>query len=298
MSLTIAVINQKGGVGKTTTTLTLGQALAQSGHRVLLADLDFQRDLVAYEAAHQTRAGKEQIEFAATDAKSLPALLTDAAFDYALLDCSPGLGDEVVAALRASDIALVPVAAEYPAVRGLARVLDLVAAVRRRDNRNLQLHLLVTMLDGRSAHGSMVVETLRELPAQIPYCHVYQTTIGRSLLFARAAAEEQSIFEFAPSSSGASAYRSVASELLAWSAGQNGSKMEVSARADTPLTAKQKAKKLGQKEVKVEVSACADTLPKTDTETESPGQNRTKTGVSAHADTPSKTKKEARRKGL
>lgn len=221
----IAVVNQKGGVGKTTTTLNLGAGIAREGYRVLLTDLDFQRDLMAYEAVNQGRDQWKQVKFASTDADSLHTLLQDEKFDFALLDCSPSLGEEVVAALRAADVALVPVAAEFPAVRGLARVLDLVAAVRRRHNSKLRVHLVVTMLDGRSSHGATVVETLRDLPSRIPYCYVHQTVIGRSLLFARAAAEEQSIFEFAPSSPGATAYRDLAREVI--------ENLLVSARADT-----------------------------------------------------------------
>lgn len=208
----ISVLNQKGGVGKTTTTLNLGAALAATGCKVLLADLDLQRDLVAYESTLNgvsARADTDaQIAFAATEAAALPTLLKREKYDFALLDCPPSLGEETGAALRIADIALVPVAAEFPAVRGLARVLEVIGAARK-VNRKLQTQILVTMLDRRSDHGPTILAAVRAIPGVA----TFQTTIPRAVHFAKAAATGESILQFAPKSPGAEAYRALAQEI-------------------------------------------------------------------------------------
>ncbi len=201
----ISVLNQKGGVGKTTTTLNLGAALAEAGHRVLLLDLDLQRDLAAHEAALE----QPNIFFAATDGDELDAVLKAHTYDFALLDCPPSLGEETGAALTLSHIALVPLAAEFLAVRGLARVLEVISAAKRA-NRGLKTRLLITMLDRRTDHGLTIQAAVQEVPGAPPM----QTAIPRSVAFAKASGEGQSILRFAPKSVGAVAYRELAQEFV------------------------------------------------------------------------------------
>jgi chromosome partitioning protein len=201
----VAVLNQKGGVGKTTTTLNLGAALAAAGCKVLLADLDLQRDLAAYENTLQV----PNVRFSVTEATALPDLLKQKDFDFALLDCPPSLGEETGAALRIADIALVPVAAEFPAVRGLARVLEVIGAAKK-VNRQLQTQILVTMLDRRSDHGPTILAAVRAIPG----VNTCDAVIPRSLHFAKAAARGESILQFAPKSPGTEAYRSLSQEIL------------------------------------------------------------------------------------
>lgn len=202
----IAVLNQKGGVGKTTTTLNLGTALASFGESVLFVDLDLQRDLMAYE---QT-LGVPNASFNAADATTLPALLTDfPCHSFALLDCPPSLGEETGAALKVADVALVPVAAEFPAVRGLARVIEVIGAAKK-VNRKLRTQIVVTMLDRRSDHGPTILAAVRAIPG-ITTC---ETVIPRSLHFAKSAARGESIGQFSPKSPGAQAYRALAEEVL------------------------------------------------------------------------------------
>lgn len=209
----VAILNQKGGVGKTTTTFNLGASLQATGARVLLADLDLQRDLVAYQNTWNELSARAdsgaKITFSAIEAAALPDLLSSSSFDFALLDCPPSLGEETGAALRIADIALVPVAAEFPAVRGLARVLEVIGAAKK-VNRHLQTLILVTMLDRRSDHGPTIVAAVRAIPG-VATC---QSVIPRSLHFAKAAARSESILQFAPKSPGAEAYRALAGEIL------------------------------------------------------------------------------------
>lgn len=212
----ISILNQKGGVGKTTTTLNLGAALSAGGARVLLADLDLQRDLAAYQATMSAEALAESglalpgLLFASAVSDTLADVLGGAQFDFALLDCPPSLGEETAAALRAADVALVPVAAEFPAVRGLARVLEVIGAARK-VNRRLQTRILVTMLDRRSDHGPTILAAVRAIPGVA----TFESVIPRSLHFSKAAARGQSIEQFAPRSPGAQAYRDLAGEVLA-----------------------------------------------------------------------------------
>lgn len=211
----ISVLNQKGGVGKTTTTLNLGAALAASGARVLLCDLDLQRDLAAYEDT----VGGPNLQFEVSDAEHLSSLLTnsktDAKHDFVLLDCPPSLSDETAMALKVAHFVLVPVAAEFPAVRGLARVLEVISAAKR-VNHQLQTKILVTMLDRRSDHGPTILAAVRAIPGVT----TFQSVIPRSLLFAKAAGAGESILQFAPKSPGADAYRVLAEEVLSCRAGK------------------------------------------------------------------------------
>lgn len=205
----ISVLNQKGGVGKTTSTLNLGAALAETGARVLLIDLDLQRDLMAYEGTFESSSNAAKVTFVASEAAALPALLKSHSYDFALLDCPPSLGEETGAALRIADVALVPVAAEFPAVRGLARVLEVIGAAKK-VNRKLQTQILVTMLDRRSDHGPTILAAVRAIPG-ITTC---DAVIPRSLHFAKAAARGESILQFGPRSPGSDAYRALAQEIV------------------------------------------------------------------------------------
>jgi chromosome partitioning protein len=198
-------LNQKGGVGKTTTTLNLGAALAGAGQETLLCDLDLQRDLTAYEESMNL----PRLHFASPDVTDLKDLLCSRSYDFALIDCPPSVSEETAVALKVAHMVLVPVAAEFPAVRGLARVLEVISAAQK-VNPRLKPQILVTMLDRRSDHGPTILAAVRAIPG----ITTFESVIPRSLLFAKSAGAGQSILQFAPKSPGAEAYQALAQELL------------------------------------------------------------------------------------
>lgn len=206
----IAVINQKGGVGKSTSAVNIGVAMAQGGARVLLLDLDTQRDLLSY-----TGLG-EGITVAQADHNSLASLVegvlegsSRGGHQHALLDCPPALNEESAAALKVAHLALVPLQAEYAALRGLARLTDTLEVARARYNPGLRLKILLTMFDGRARHCAEVEAQVRKrFGAQ-----VLEPVVRRSIAFAEASLAHQSILQFAPRSAGARTYRAVAQEL-------------------------------------------------------------------------------------
>jgi len=243
----VAFTNQKGGVAKTTTTLNLGVALQEMGHRVLAVDLDPQGNLtmslglnpdsvrpsmydvlvngVSIEKAlfHQELdIAVASIDLAAVEialssligrerALSKALMQVQDKYDYILIDTPPSLGLLTVNALTASDAVIVPVQCEYLSLRGLAqleRTLELV-----RENLNPDVHIagiVPTMYDARTVHGREAVEVLRNSFGDL----VFQTTINKTIRFAEAPVKGESVLKYAPDSQAAKAYRQLAREVL------------------------------------------------------------------------------------
>jgi len=243
----VAFTNQKGGVAKTTTTLNLGVALQEMGHRVLAVDLDPQGNLtmslglnpdsvkpsmydvlvngVNIEKAlfHQEiDIAVASIDLAAVEialssligrerALSKALMQVQDKYDYILIDTPPSLGLLTVNALTASDAVIVPVQCEYLSLRGLAqleRTLELV-----RENLNPDVHIagiVPTMYDARTVHGREAVEVLRNSFGDL----VFQTTINKTIRFAEAPVKGESVLKYAPDSQAAKAYRQLAREVL------------------------------------------------------------------------------------
>jgi chromosome partitioning protein len=226
--MVIAIVNQKGGVGKTTTTLNLGAALAEAGRRVLLVDLDTQHDLLSFSASptalasQVASAASGSLRIVEADVASLDSLLRDegapggdatGAADFTLLDCPPALGPEVAAALRAADVALVPLQAEFLAMRGLKRLQETVEFARdprRQGNPRLRLRIVLTMTDARDPVSTQLAADVAErFPDQ-----VLPVVIKRSPLFASSALARESILQHSPRSHGAASFRALAREFL------------------------------------------------------------------------------------
>lgn len=248
----LAVVNQKGGVGKTTTTINLGAALAELGRRVLLVDFDPQGALSVGLGlnVHELETSiyhlmmdpavtvddvllktditgmdliPSQMSLSAAEIglvnviaretvlqRSLAPVMGD--YDVILIDCQPSLGLLTVNALAAADALLVPLECEYFALRAFGLLLENVTLVRERINPSLEIQgILATMYDARTAHSREVLDRICEaFPDK-----VFDTVISRTVKFPDSTNSGQSILSFASSSSGASAYRRLARELIA-----------------------------------------------------------------------------------
>jgi chromosome partitioning protein len=244
-----AVVNQKGGVGKTTTVVNLGAYLGALGLTVLLVDCDPQAnttnglghgtapaglydvlidDIPALHAIVRTTqrgvdllpanfelAGCEiELLDQASPTSRLRTVLGDARqqYDFVLLDCPPSLGLLTVNALVAADEVLVPVQCEYLALEGLARLLYTLARVRAQSNPGLRIFgLLMTMYDGRTSLSHQVAEEVRRHYPRL----IFETVIPRNVRLSEAPGFGKSILEYDPVSRGAEAYQALAMEVAA-----------------------------------------------------------------------------------
>jgi chromosome partitioning protein len=247
----IALCNQKGGVGKTTTTISLGGALAEYGRTVLMVDFDPQGALSAGLGVntHDTITiydlllGREKdVRKAITATKTpgihvIPAnidlsaaevhLVNEVAreqilarvlkpvlddYDVVLIDCQPSLGLLTVNALTAAHGVLIPLETEYFALRGVALLIDTIDKVRDRLNPAIRVDgIVATMFDARTLHAKEVMERVVETFGDT----VLDTVIGRTVKFPDASVAAVPITEFAPTHSSAHTYRQLARELIA-----------------------------------------------------------------------------------
>ena len=249
MARVYAIGNQKGGVGKTTTCLCLGEALTLYGKRVLCIDLDPQAALTVilglnpdtnhttiYEVIMGAATMEEiivktknnnldlipsRLDLAGAEAEllkmdewqtSLKKLIEKIRpkYDYILLDCPPSLGVLTIIALVAADHVIVPVQAEFLAMIGLKQLNVLINEIRKRYNPELEAKILRTMYDRRTLHNREVAEELERLFGK----KVYKTIINRTIRFADASYSRESILSFAPDSEAARAYKQLAKEVI------------------------------------------------------------------------------------
>ncbi|MEQ8833844.1 MAG: ParA family protein [Miltoncostaeaceae bacterium] len=243
-----AVVNQKGGVGKTTTTVNLAACLAEAGARVLLVDIDSQANASSGLGIHRPEGpGVADVVLDglpvedAVVATSIPNLdlvpsnadLAGASVDlpgraeretvlatalapvadhyrYIFLDCPPSLDLMTINALVAADRLIVPVQCEYYALEGLSRLMETVAAVRQGLNPRLTVAgMLMTMHDGRTRVSSEVIgEVRRHFPDL-----VFQTVVPRNVRLAEAPSYGEPVIRYDPHCAGADAYFEVAKEV-------------------------------------------------------------------------------------
>jgi len=245
----IAIANQKGGVGKTTTAVNLGAALAEGGLRVLVVDLDPQgnastglginpRDVNAsiYEVLMQDTPALDAVEptslknlfvipatldLAGAEIELVPAFSRElklkraletvrSEYDVVLIDCPPSLGLLTVNGLAAADDVIVPIQCEYYALEGLGQLLRNVALVRSSLNASLDVRgIILTMYDARTRLAEQVETEVREHFGD----KVYKTVVPRTVRLAEAPSFGQPVIVFDPTSRGASAYRDLAKEV-------------------------------------------------------------------------------------
>jgi len=249
MARVVAVANQKGGTGKTTTVVNLGVALGEAGQRVLVVDADPQCNAtmwlgVDYSAVTPSTAdvfldGMEVGETVVSTAFGVdlaPATVDLAAaemelasrpdrgtilraalrgvgrrYDQILLDCPPGLGLLTVNGLAAADELIVPVPTEALGLEGVGQLQETVSRVRRQLNRRLRvLGLLATRYDQRERVAQEVVERLRSDYGE----PVFTTVIRRNVRLSEAPAFQEPITRYSPQSRGAQDYRALAQEVL------------------------------------------------------------------------------------
>lgn len=248
----IAIANQKGGVGKTTTSVNLGACLAERGVRCTVLDLDPQANATTalgfmpgeqnsiYEAlingapvadiviptnyenlslvpSDLELAGCE-IELARAEdhlirlRDKLKEFKRTESTDYLFLDCPPSLGVLMTSALAAADELIVPLQCEYFGLEGLAKIVRVHEQIKNSGaNPEVVLEgIVMTMADSRTNLSSLVINDVRRVFPEV----TYQTVVPRNIRLGEAPSYGQSIIEYAPTSSGAVAYRNLAEEFL------------------------------------------------------------------------------------
>ena len=246
----ISVANQKGGVGKTTTTINLAASIADRGYRVLIVDIDPQGNATSglgiekseidqdiynvlideipiQDTIHHTSIAKldmvpatinlsgaetELISMMARETRLKSALdaISDQ-YDFIFIDCPPSLGQLSINAFTASDSILIPVQSEYYAMEGLSQLLNTIRLVQKHFNKDLGVEgVLLTMLDARTNLGAEVVKEVQSYFSK----KVYKTIIPRITKLAEAPSYGQPITEYAPRSRGAKVYDDLSKEVL------------------------------------------------------------------------------------
>jgi chromosome partitioning protein len=244
----IAFANQKGGVAKTTTTLNLAVAFAESGHRVLCIDLDPQGNLTMSQGIDPDKVEKSLYDVLVNDMpiseiiqhreidiavssidlagaeiamstkigreRSLEKALKEVAgdYDFVCIDTPPSLGLLTINALTAANKVIVPVQCEYLSMRGLVQLQNTLKMIQENLNPDVKIEgILPTMLDSRTVHAKEAVEILEENFGDL----VFRSRIKKAIKFAEAPVKGASVLKYDPDGNAAGYYRDLATEVLA-----------------------------------------------------------------------------------
>lgn len=251
MGKIIAIANQKGGVGKTTTSVNLGAGLAQVGKKVLLVDIDAQGNATtgvgiekseldqciynvlvedAYVQGVIQKTATENldvlpatIQLAGAEIELVPTISREVRlqralqpvrdeYDYIIIDCPPSLGLLTINALTAADSVIIPVQCEYYALEGLSQLLNTVRLVQKHLNKNLAIQgVLLTMLDARTNLGIQVIDEVKKYFRD----KVYRSIIPRNVRLSEAPSHGKPIMQYDAKSRGAEVYIDLAEEVIA-----------------------------------------------------------------------------------
>ncbi|MED3551824.1 ParA family protein [Cytobacillus praedii] len=250
MGKVIAIANQKGGVGKTTTSVNLGACLAYIGKKVLVVDIDPQGNATSgvgiekadveqciydvlvddVEASKVIMATSVEnlyaipatIQLAGAEIELVPTISREVRlkraleeikedYDYIIIDCPPSLGLLTLNSLTASDAVIIPVQCEYYALEGLSQLLNTVRLVQKHLNHELKIEgVLLTMLDARTNLGLQVIEEVKKYFQD----KVYNTIIPRNIRLSEAPSHGEPIITYDPKSRGAEVYIDLAKEVV------------------------------------------------------------------------------------
>ena len=251
MGKIIAIANQKGGVGKTTTSVNLGAGLAQVGKKVLLVDIDAQgnattgvgiekseldqciynvlvedadvQGVIQKTATENLDVLPATIQLAGAEIELVPTISREVRlqralqpvrdeYDYIIIDCPPSLGLLTINALTAADSVIIPVQCEYYALEGLSQLLNTVRLVQKHLNKNLAIQgVLLTMLDARTNLGIQVIDEVKKYFRD----NVYRSIIPRNVRLSEAPSHGKPIMQYDAKSRGAEVYIDLAEEVIA-----------------------------------------------------------------------------------
>lgn len=245
MNHTIAISNHKGGVGKTTSTVNIGFGLHASGKKVLLIDLDPQSNLsqsIGVTNAPFTIYGALKKQYPATPIKVVQGLdvipstidlsgaeielsaeigrefiLRDIleplkkTYDYILIDCPPSLGLLTINAFTSSTEVLIPLQAEYLALQGMSKLLEVIEKIQKHLNKEMKMGgVFITQFDNRKVLNRNIAETIEEHFGE----NVFKTRIRENIALAEAPSQHNHIYDYEPESKGAEDYINLCKELL------------------------------------------------------------------------------------
>ena len=246
----IAITNQKGGVGKTTTSVNLGASLAYLGKKILLIDMDAQgnatsgvgvrkgevdqdiydvlinevplSEVIVDSSRANMQIAPATIQLAGAEVELTSVMARETRlkraveevkddYDYIIIDCPPSLGHLTINAFTASHSLIIPVQCEYYALEGLSQLLNTVRLVQKHFNPDLSiLGVLLTMLDGRTNLGSEVVEEVKKYFRE----KVHKTIIPRNIRLSEAPSYGKSLIDYDLKSKGAEVYLALAEEVM------------------------------------------------------------------------------------